>query len=406
MEQFWRACDATGPLRLGVEPLGSATAQVQVRTLDQPFALVGRDPRCDVHLADEQVGRRHLFLQVFGGRLLALDMGSRTGTWWPDGPRRFDYLATGESLRIGTFRIHFEGVGRGTSRDSGSDPDGALAPPGDEGPLLPHGANWPALALIFGEGEGRKAWRMKQVVSLAGSCIGCKPRLEANRVSSHHCALVRTPLGAWVIDLLGRNGLAVNASIARFAPLEHGDHLRIGRVHCRVRCQSRAAVPAQTLLRTPQGAATGHGPDPSAPVVRLAELERFQMQMFEQFEQIMMLVIQRFDTLHRDQSGRIRDELDRLVELREDLQGLRGETSAHLHRWKALRAPFPPPLPAPAPVSRGPQPPPTPPPDTGTETDVIFSLQERLAAIQSEQQTRWQKILGLLTGQPSEGPAL
>src|SRR5437763_9577919 len=95
LDAFLEACGATGPLQLTVEHPGGADRHV----LQQPFAVVGRDPRADVRLADAAVGRRHLYLQVLGGRLLCLDL---TGS--PDGRRqpRHMWLDAGHEVRVGT----------------------------------------------------------------------------------------------------------------------------------------------------------------------------------------------------------------------------------------------------------------------------------------------------------------
>ena len=56
-------------------------------------------------------------------------------------------------------------------------------------------------------------------MAVLGSSARCKVRLYDPNVSKHHCALLRTPSGLWVIDLLGRDGITVNGESVRFAPL-------------------------------------------------------------------------------------------------------------------------------------------------------------------------------------------
>src|SRR5206468_6295947 len=79
VEDFLAACGATGPLRLSVEHPGGADQYL----LQQPFAVVGRDPRADLRVADSNAARRHLYLQVLCGRLLCLDLTKSS----PDGRR-------------------------------------------------------------------------------------------------------------------------------------------------------------------------------------------------------------------------------------------------------------------------------------------------------------------------------
>ena len=65
--------------------------------------------------------------------------------------------------------------------------------------------------LEFLNGPSRAAcWPMNRVMSLIGSANGCKFRLADPSVSPFHCSLLRTPLGLWVVDLLGPDGVSVN----------------------------------------------------------------------------------------------------------------------------------------------------------------------------------------------------
>ncbi|MBX9581956.1 MAG: FHA domain-containing protein, partial [Gemmataceae bacterium] len=81
IDRFAAACGAAGPLGLSVG-LADGTPLADGR-VDQPFALVGRDDACDVTLTDPAVDPRHAWLQVVGGRVYAVDLGSRSGLRWP-----------------------------------------------------------------------------------------------------------------------------------------------------------------------------------------------------------------------------------------------------------------------------------------------------------------------------------
>ena len=72
--QFAKAYGASSPLDLRVD-LVDAKRRV-AGTVAMPFALVGRDDACDVTLTDPEVNPRHAWLQVVGGRVLAIDLGS------------------------------------------------------------------------------------------------------------------------------------------------------------------------------------------------------------------------------------------------------------------------------------------------------------------------------------------
>jgi hypothetical protein len=178
----------------------------------------------------------------------------------------------------------------------------------------------------------------------------------------------------------------------------------------------------------------------------LNQFSQIQQQMFEQFHQNMVMLVQMFSAMHQDQMGLIREELDRLNQLTQELHTLQAEAS------KQAVAPLPPlaepkraplaqengakaaapskPAPAPAPAATAPAkapaapaarppaekrptapvPPASPaeahrseaPPSQPTTGDIHTWLSDRIAALQQERQSRWQKILGFLMGKGSE----
>jgi len=78
---------------------------------------------------------------------------------------------------------------------------------------------------------------MNRVMSLIGSAGGCKFRLADPSVAPFHCSLLRSPLGLWVVDLLGPDGIGVNDTLVRYALLADNDVLKVGRYRVRIRCQ-------------------------------------------------------------------------------------------------------------------------------------------------------------------------
>ena len=67
-------------------------------------------------------------------------------------------------------------------------------------------------------------------MAVLGSSARCKVRLYDPERLEAPLRLLRTPSGLWVIDLLGRDGITVNGESVRFAPLEEGDELGLGRI--------------------------------------------------------------------------------------------------------------------------------------------------------------------------------
>jgi hypothetical protein len=160
----------------------------------------------------------------------------------------------------------------------------------------------------------------------------------------------------------------------------------------------------------------------------LNQFSWMQQQMFDQFQQALMQMFKVFGTLHRDQAEALRTELDRQQQLTRELREIQAELSRHPaaapgrpDRLELADRPAPPP-PAPA---RADQPQPRPPAYTAapapaaaarheqpipaandvgqTGQDVHTWLCERMAALQQERQSGWQRMLSFLTGKRSDG---
>lgn len=475
MKVFLDACRMSGPLRLAVEAPGGQLPGV--RTLHQPFALVGRDHRADVPLEDRLVSRRHAYLQVVDGHLFWFDLESRHGVEGAEGRGPHGWLAVDEAMRIGPYEIR-------RLIDDGSPRSGRRgATPPESTPLVAesYGSGpWPKAALEFLNGPSRSAvWPVNRVISLVGSAAGCKFRLSDASVAPFHCSLVRTSVGVWVVDLLGNGGVVVNNVVVRHAPLTDGDVLKVGRYRVRVRTRvgdsparsvsfapslpepPRRAFPALEGLGSPPLAGlpaltsgtAGDRPAPLElkPVVdvlaaggeagRISEsvlvplVNQFgimQQQMLDQFQNAMGMLVEMFGSLQREQMDLIRRELDQLREVTREFQELKVEL-ATLARDKdrsaaapseasaaPSTAPADPPEASAAPsaakaAARPPKPRPAgdrrdaaakrseeqpsrrPTAERGDdEGDVMLWLNQRIATLQEERESRWRKILKLL----------
>jgi pSer/pThr/pTyr-binding forkhead associated (FHA) protein len=264
LELFRQACGIGGPLRLDLEyPIGRPAIPTEFAP---PFVLVGRDTAADLNLDDPAVSRRHAFLQVIGGHVFAVDLGSRTGLLWGNQSRRAGWLAPGQALDIGPFALRL--------------PDGAAGPVPDWDPLASRKSSHdplPAveLEILSGSRKGTRG-RMNRVFALMGHAPECRARLAARNVSRYHCGLLRTPRGTWVVDLLTAHGTYVNESRVRWAKLSDGDELRVGDVRFGVRYRPAAknGTPSLRTLSAPpaQGPRTPAEVEP--PRARVAELEQ------------------------------------------------------------------------------------------------------------------------------------
>lgn len=134
----------------------------------------------------------------------------------------------------------------------------------------------------------------------------------------------------------------------------------------------------------------------------VSHFAQMQQQMFEQFQQTLMMIAQMFGNLQREQMTLIRQELEQIQELTRQLLALQSEgmrqPASPLPASAQAAAPR---VPTPSPNSK-----PTAPAakaDTHSaklcDPDVHVWLHQRLTALQQERQSRWQKVLGILTGQ-------
>jgi pSer/pThr/pTyr-binding forkhead associated (FHA) protein len=179
------------------------------------------------------------------------------------------------------------------------------------------------------------------------------------------------------------------------------------------------------VLPTPAEAPPGNMEVVQALLVPIAQqLGTMQHQMFEQFQQAMMMMFQMFGKLQREQIKVIRDEMDRLHQLSREVLALQAELAKHSpaaaekprvaprstdHATTSAVAPRTVPAYSPAanPSSRPGQAAspmsateskPLPMPQKPPEKDMHAWLSQRIAALQQERQSRWQKIVSFLGG--------
>ena len=422
LELFLAACGSNEPLRLGVGQRDVLLSET--RTFRQPFLVIGRRPESDLVLDHWQVSRRHAYLQLIEGRFYCVDLGSRTGTHGGDAAERSGWLERGRAIQIGPFAVRPE------------------CPPPASKPWGPGpGVTWE----LPGRAIGQAVWRMDRHLALIGRSPACKIRIVEPDVSKFHCSVVLTPHGVWVVDLLGQKGILVNDEPVRCARIEDGDELRVGRHALRARydspplplprLQGPPDPPSRTVLARvepgylapiagpvggfparpmPQGGQAlatvlgtpGGAIDPSVNLL-VHQFGLMQQQMFDQFHQTMMMMFEGFAALHREQSGALREEFDRVRKLSDEIESLRRET-ARLADEAAKGPPRPRPAtnghPSPTASPGGPSPRPQDPafrrptpPEPGPDVDIHAQLLLRLSTIQDERQNRWQKILGMMS---------
>jgi pSer/pThr/pTyr-binding forkhead associated (FHA) protein len=237
LELFRRACGLRAPIQLESEDSGRPDAQCVVTVFDGPFVLIGRGSSSHLLLDHGKVSRRHAFLQAVAGGLYVVDLQSRSKVYWDgqEAPQSHGWLGEDRFINVGPYRIrrrdgqNLDGpVGQTAGRDSALQPDTANS---DALPKV-------GLELPIRVGQQPPQWLLDSRLALLGRSEGCQLVLTDDSISKFHAALVRTPLGVWVVDLSTREGTHVNEKRVRWAWLGDGDTLRLGRFPFLVRYET------------------------------------------------------------------------------------------------------------------------------------------------------------------------
>jgi hypothetical protein len=257
MDLFREACGG-GLLQLNISYEGRQ--DTALRVLEQPYALVGRDPRADLILDHSEVDLRHAYLQRVDGHVYCFDLGSRSGTHWETGKGTSGWVDYKHGVRIGPHCIRPERIIHKENVDPGAMNKG-----------------WSSLPEVTFElirqGQATQ-WKMVPIVALVGRSEECRVRLVGSGVSSFHCSLVRTPSGVWVVNLFD-GGIRVNGASVRCIRLGENDELQVGsflmRLHYDTAPQSSELPPPPT--QNPVDPNCGAG-NPSQEIVALAMADR------------------------------------------------------------------------------------------------------------------------------------
>jgi pSer/pThr/pTyr-binding forkhead associated (FHA) protein len=378
LELFRNACGLNSPLTFKCETAGDPKADVAIHETDFPFALLGRDPQSDLVLDHAQISRRHAFLQAVAGRILVVDLQSRSKVIWEgeEAPRSRGWLDQERFIQVGPYRIWRAG---GDPRWDQQPELIGPSPAMDEAPN-PKSVLQAALELPIRMGERPTLWPLSEQFVLVGRAPECDLVLADESVSRFHAALVPTPSGVWVVDLLAREGVHVNNERVRWAWLAEGDSFRLGsftfilryqtppeqitrrdvpleagasvalqpgtelavrlakpddeRRALTVRSGSRIPVRLKTtgfsqtveparLVAADAGSWEAAIPFPSNPMAMWQQ----QMQMMESFHNDMILMVQMFVAMHREHLASVRHELDMVKRLTGELGVLQGKVT-------------------------------------------------------------------------------
>jgi len=226
------------------------------------MTTVGRDPNCDIVLADDDVSRRHAKIYLMGGMVKIKDENSVNGTFINN--VRITEMTTvplNAELIFGSNQFFLRQVAgvvpedlRLTSvlsidqlRDMTIDYQSLLDDVPPEGPDMAKTTVvdkqeileniylkkinfrvYPTLEVIFGIDRGRKYVLVPGADHRLGRGENCNIRLNDTMVSSVHGSIEVGPDEVVYTDEGSRNGSILNNKIVQTHPLKHGDVLVLG----------------------------------------------------------------------------------------------------------------------------------------------------------------------------------
>jgi predicted nucleic acid-binding Zn-ribbon protein len=187
------------------------------RVLPKPFAVVGRDPNCDLVLEDPEL-RGHLFYlhaNEYGLYCTPINSDSDSGTI-PQG-----WLGPDDLITCGGFQLsaHLEGQDTESGLPSPSWP--RLSEYGSTLPPLP-------IVAIYRKGKFLAQRRIRAQLTLVGRNQPSLIRIPSRSLSRCHCALFWEAGTLWFVDLKSRSHCLVEGLKRQAGRFERGLRLQVG----------------------------------------------------------------------------------------------------------------------------------------------------------------------------------
>ncbi len=382
-------------------PLQSDTASVRARpsvslefrngkrakdrwSVNRLITLVGRAPECKIHLTADDIAGYHCGLVLTPDGLWVVDLSGR-GVVVNGERMRVSPLPHGAELWVGRFLIGVQYPGAGQTPALGR--IGVLTPPtplsGLDIESLDSTATGPALSAVVQGSSGRLP----------------PPPLPEDEV----------PLGVVPPPEPGA-GLPSSHIMADAFRLRGGSHGTSSAMsHPTAMAAALPNPPVVTLPPTPSPPIINPFPTPTqtratveAPAEAVGTLLRqlgdIHAQLFNQFQTSLVLMVQLFGCLRREQLPAMQRELARIQELNAELAQLQGEVARRA--VESVARPATPKAGRNTPVHQSPRSEPSPtrstPPDDSTA--LRDWVMDRINSLQRERQTRWQSLVGMFSG--------
>jgi pSer/pThr/pTyr-binding forkhead associated (FHA) protein len=324
-EAFAFACKAAGPIQLHTKH--RTTGAEQSHVVNSPFVFVGRSPAAGVRLDDPSISQCHAYLQFLEGAVHCIDLGSRTGVIWDDGSQGRGWVEADHTLRMGMFDVRIDAPAAPPlahsldqhDQGTGADPILSLA----------------SVEIHSGTRPKDQLHLLDRPITLLGRHPACELRLVDDSIAYFQCALVNTPDGLWLVDILSRQGALLNGRHIRLARLRDADLLEFGKVSLVIQIGAHSRG-SRIALREPSDLApvldnvaviSGKVADAVAGAfVPVGE-------MMNQFQQCFLSMAQMFTSMQQEHSRVVSDQMRVMQEMMAELRELR----CQVHRDNTAR---------------------------------------------------------------------
>jgi pSer/pThr/pTyr-binding forkhead associated (FHA) protein len=391
--------EVRGPLwvdgQFTVRVRGPGPEPGRVIRVRRPFALIGQIPGADIRIDDPAIDGRHAFLLLDRRGIFGVDLLTRTGTRFAGSVSVSAWLGAGDILEVAGRRVELLQL-----RADGTPIDPPLAnvdllADADASELV-------ELTLEPLDSPG-PPWMLGSTLAFVGRGEACAIRIENASASRTHCALLRGPSTAYVIDLLGRRTLVNERPVEGASALLDGDVLSIGQARFGVRVR-RPSESNPRPIPDPR-------PDtiePGSPVVlsRLADAYQGSQELAIGPRETMLALLLGAAESGRDSSRhevlevlrQFQSDTATLLEAQiERIETLNREIASLRNELRGSRGPLEPPATPLRLDLKSPQP--------ATTDESATWLLDRLNTLETESRSTWKDLLGRITSAVVPRPA-
>jgi pSer/pThr/pTyr-binding forkhead associated (FHA) protein len=390
-EPLW----ADGDMMFRVAAAGAEPDRlVKVR---RPYAVVGRAADADIVVDDRAASARHVYLHLDPRGVYVVDLVTRTGTRIRGSDQLVGWVRPGDWLEVAGRRIELLRI-----RIDGA----AVNPPPCDAELLAD-TDRPTLAEVTLEPRrpNESPWELGSELVFLGWSASCGIQVKDAAVARTHCALVRSPAGAFLVDLCGRQTWVEDRPVRGAAALHDGDLVTLGATQFTVHVQPPTRPAAGDLARIPEP----HVQLPALPLPfptistdilpaesqgallawLLGAIQGGHGEVLRRQGEFQTAITQVLRQMQQDNAALLSAQLDRIESIDNELASLRAE----IERRNAEPPPRKPPDVEPLRIARPPQ---TSEPSPDTRAPTTWLL-ERVNQLENENRSAWKDLLGRLS---------